>query len=798
MATMTTPVALRAQSSSSESSGVPGWLYLLFFLSGMTGLMYEVVWVRMLTRIVGSTVYATSTVLAAFMAGLAVGSWLIGRNVHRARRPLLWYAVLELGIGLSAVLSLAMPDHMVPLYQAIYQAAGESRAWLTAGQAGLSLLVLLIPTALMGATLPLLCAYGAGYREGFAQYVGTLYARNTLGAVLGVLASGFVLIGAVGESATILIGVAFNIVVAAAALMAARGSGPQPDAPWAERIPRPAVRGAPVSPYSNRVRRAVLVCFALSGFVALASEVVWSRMLILHQGTSIYAFSSMLAVMLAGMALGSSFGARRIDSWRDPLLQLARLQLLIALAIGCALHLFELPWFDAWPAAARLSPVVLIGPLGFLLGVVFPVAARCYTRARGMVGQSIADLYAWNTLGCIAGAVSGGFVLIPLLGAGRSGTSLAFVSVIVALVLLTVHPRGILRHSRMPEWILVAMSCVLLVAVGDPYYGVIERRMHDLYPDQEVAFRHIEEAAGTTTAFGVVGPDPRQQHLWVNGRGMTRKVTATKLMAHLPIWLADNPRDVLVICLGMGTTVRSASRHPDINIQAVELVPSVIDCFDFYYAEAPALLQKPNIRATADDGRNYLLMHDQQYDVITIDPAPPLESAGTVNLYSSNFFRLCRSRLRPGGITSLWVPAASGSEVKMIVRTFCDVFEHVDVWSAPASDGPSPGMLLLGSLQPLQRAPARIRQAYQNRAVVADLLEWGSGLDRPEKLLKLRVGDKSQFGDFLAGVALITDDHPYTEFPLYRALFRAADYNQEGSADQLRAYLNVFSKVTKR
>jgi len=550
-----------------------------------------------------------------------------------------------------------------------------------------------------------------------------------------------------------------------------------------------------VGVYPAGVRRAVIACFAVSGFVALANEIVWSRMLILHQGTSIYAFSAMLAVILTGMALGSAFGARRLDGWGDPLVQLARLEMLIGLAVAGALYLFDLRLFEQSPAAARLAPVLLVGPLGFLLGVIFPVAARCYLRSRSAGGRSVAELYAWNTIGCIAGAVAAGFVLIPLLGAGRSGACLAGVSLLVGLAVLAVHPDGFRRRARALEWGLLATSILLLVTVGDPYYRVIERRMTDLYPGQALLHRHIEEAAGTTTAFRPDDADPRHEHLWVNGRGMTCKTTATKLMAHLPIWLADHPHDVLVVCFGMGTTVRSASRHAGLDVTAVELVPGVVECFGFYHADGPALLRQPNVRAAADDGRNYLLMHEQQYDVITIDPAPPLESAGTVNLYSRSFFELCRSRVRPGGVVSLWVPAASRSEVKLIMRTYLDVFEHVSVWSGPEQEQCPPGVLLLGSRRPFRQVGPKVRRAYQNRAVVADLLEWGREFDRPENVLALHVADKEQLRDFVAGVPVITDDRPYTEFPLWRALLDKGEYEQGFSAYTLREHGRALSSA---
>lgn len=792
---------LDARPTSSPTRTGLHWLYVLFFLSGISGLMYEVVWVRMLGRLLGSTVYATSTVLAVFMGGLALGSFLIGRFVDRSRRPLRLYALLELAIGVSALASLAWPELMLPLYQAIYDASGGSRAWLTAGQVLITMPVLLVPTTLMGATLPVLCAHGARQHADFARCAGSLYGINTLGAVLGVLASGFVLLGEVGETFTLLCGVVLNLVVAAAAwgfgaralAPVAAASGPQEE--------------QPEDGYPARVCRAVVVLFAVSGFVALASEVIWSRMLLLYQGTSIYAFSAMLAVVLAGMGLGSFAGGSLMHWCHDPLLLLARLQLGIGLAQVAALHLYARQQADlVWPA------VVLLGPLGLLWGLTFPAATACYARTRAQAGRRVGELYAWNTVGCIAGSLAAGFVLLPLLGSSPSLRALAVLSLLGGLALLAVHPQGIRLPARLSEALLAAAGVVLLATAGDPYFTVLERKMRDFYSDLLEAktsdpyarllgrstpvryagaltiYRHVEEAAGTTTAFGADPFDPRARQLWINGCGMTSMSTVTKLMAHLPIALADDPRDVLVVCFGMGTTVRSASRHEGLQIHAVEMVPAVVECFGYYHADGPEILQRDKVHVAIDDGRNYLQMRPQQYDVITIDPAPPLHSAGTVNLYSWEFFQLCRQRLRPAGVVCLWIPPVSYSEVKMLLRTYLDVFPFVSAWSGTKAH---PGFLLMGSHRPLQGVPEKIRQLYRKPAVVADLTEWDQDHDQPEKLLALHVTEGPGLVPLIAGARIVTDDCPYTEFPLWRSRVRDGEYYQVIDPDAYRESLRA-------
>jgi spermidine synthase len=362
----------------------------------------------------------------------------------------------------------------------------------------------------------------------------------------------------------------------------------------------------------------------------------------------------------------------------------------------------------------------------------------------------------------------------------------------MAVLLFAVHPSGIRQSARLREGLLFASCAGLLMLAGDPYYRLIMDRIDRLLPNDAVVYSHREEAAAATTAFGQAG-SARNKHLWINGTGMTELVTVTKLMAHLPIWLADDPQDALIICLGMGTTLRSASRHEDLNVTAVELVPNVINCLDYYHADGPAVLRQPNVHVVADDGRNYLLMREQLFDIITVDPAPPLYSAGTVNLYSRDFFRLCRDRLKPGGVMCLWIPPASKTEVVIITRTYIDVFEHVLAWAGTEHD---PGLLLIGSRHPIQRVQERIQAGFDNEAVRADLVEWDHDFDTPERVLHLYLADRENLHEFLGAAPVITDDQPLTEFPLWRALFNARDFGETLTQQTVRDYLK--SKTRNR
>jgi len=283
-------------------------------------------------------------------------------------------------------------------------------------------------------------------------------------------------------------------------------------------------------------------------------------------------------------------------------------------------------------------------------------------------------------------------------------------------------------------------------------------------PSKDVEiFYHSESTVATTTALGsqII---PQAKQLWINGTGMTKLCIETKLMAHLPLLMNRSPEEMLIICFGMGTTLRSALTHSNVRCDTVEIVPEVYECFTFFHEDGEEILANPRISHFVDDGRNFILMRDKTYDIITIDPSPPLWSSGTVNLYSREFLELCRNRLKDGGILCLWVMPGSFTEVGMILATFQSVFPHTTVWRGPRY----PGIFLLGSSELLKIDAERFRRANGNPEILADLTEWNRIVPTPESILGLHLLDPPEFAEFVRGFSIITDDHPYTEFPLWR------------------------------
>lgn len=741
-------------------------LGVLFFLSGVAALIYEVVWLRILVRVLGCTVYATSTVLAAFMTGLALGSYFFGKRADRVRRPLLLYAALELGIAGTSLLVPFVLRSLVPVFQAIY--AGTSPMVFSLARFALVFLCLVIPTTMMGGTFPVLTRFLTKESSHFGYATGTLYAANTWGAVIGVLSSGFVLIGQAGEFMTVLIAVLLNAAVASAAYALHKSS--EPADPERNNQTQVDTRNeAPSSLYPS-VRWLIALSLGLSGFAALGYEVVWTRMLQFFLGTSVYAFTVMLALYLIGIAWGSQWSRKRVDQWRDPVAVFALFEILISffslIGLWLLVPMDSIMFLRLFGFSRNvLAAVVAILPTTFCLGALFPTVSRCFLSDDGRIGMTIGRVYSTNTMGTILGSLAAGFLLIPLAGTAGTAMALSFLNAIIGIILFLTA----LRRIRRP--IITAIGAGALAGAGvmmhylqDPFFEITKNRILTGY-SEAVIYLHRERPQATITAFGGGRNRPGDKHLWINGVGMTALTTETKLMAHMPILLCKDPKKVLIICFGMGTTLKSSVVH-DVSVDVVELVADAYDAFEFFHPGAGPILKRSNVRAHVDDGRNFLLMNKEPYDVITIDPAPPLESAGSVNLYSWEFLTLCRQHLKGSGVVCLWVPPAPGTEVRLIMSTFVDVFPHATLWRGPRY----PGFYLIGTNKSLQIDHVRFNKAFQDEKFMADLKEWDDAVADAGSMEKLHLLDEGEFRDYVKGVPHITDDHPYTEFPLFRTL----------------------------
>ena len=714
-------------------------LCALFLLSGACGLTYQVLWLRLLALVFGVTVHAASTVLAAFMAGLALGAVLAERVIRRGN-PLKVFAGLEAGIAVSALATPALLGLATAAYRLLSTAAPDSLALLTVARFVCSAAVLLVPTVLMGATLPVL-SHAALVRSASATRLATLYAVNTAGALAGALLTGYVFIGGLGIQRTFILAAAVNLLVAAGAWRLSRTS----DAIAAP----PIVTGPGTETISGRAVSATTVMWimAVSGFAALALEIVWFRVLVQFLPATSYAFTTMLATVLGGIALGSAAASRSLARPRDWGAVLAYTQGATSLVVLLSLAALGATYAAGWRTSGLTQgAAAAILPASLLMGYAFPVALMLWTRAGGAGGgapRAVGHLYSANVLGGIAGAVASGFLLLPLLGSRRALIALAGLYLVTGLVMLVATGR---RRSAL---VLAALFAGAVRLVPDPFEAALERR-HGR--DERIFWR--EE--GVQTSVSIHTRAFRGWLMYLDGLHQAsdapEMVKLHRLIGHLPMVLHPNPRRSLVVGLGGGATPGAVSQH-DTEVLVVELSDSVRKGAGFFTHVNYDLLSRPNVRLRVDDGRNFLSLTRDRFDVATADLIQP-EHAGAGNLYSREYFTLVRNALADGGLALQWIGHRPDTQYKLIMRTFLEVFPETTLWLD--------GQLMVGSRTPFTLSPALIdakRARPETRAALDEV-----GLDGFETLASWYLAGPDELRRFVGPGAVLTDDRPLVEY----------------------------------
>lgn len=756
-------------------------IFLLFLVSGATGLVYQVLWVRILTLTLSITVYAVATVLSAFMAGLGLGAWIGGRLADRLRRPLVAYGVAELGVAATAIVTPLVLFNLAPLYRVLYDTFGGSGVAFGAARFLLASSVLLLPCTLMGTTLPLLSRAVIPDARHAGRGAGALYAVNTFGAVAGCVLGGFLLIPTLGLSVSNAVAVALTATVGAVAVVAGR-RGPLVVA---------SANAGPAAPWS-RIQLVAAAVWTLSGFTALGYEVIWTRALEQYTHNSVYAYSAMLATFLFGIAAGSAVAARVAPRLSQPMASLATIEIAIGLAVGAALLVYArldqiapaiasgMGGLHSWPRVIVLifaQAALVMLPMTLLFGATFPVATRAVVSELAVAGRRIGQLYAANTVGAILGSVAVSFVLLPTLGMRGTFLALAAVNVGLGLLVLLATARGRARSWGMGLCAVAAVALWLVPA----------RLFEDSYARRFGKLLFYREQVTDTV---MVTEDTQGERMirYGDGRGTAGTMTAPedRIYAHIPMLLHPEPRRVLSICFGVGNSLAAVALHPVEHVDAVELSPGVIDAARFFTRTNRAVLQDPRISLTIADGRNFLLATRETYDVIRLDP-PELHTAGVVNLYTREFYELARARLRPGGIFSIWVNIVMTPEedLRHLVRTVADVFPHVSIWDGPFRYS----WVINGSMTPHRPDLVRLVALYGDGNLRSDLASSRAG-DPYAFLGRFVMGDATARA--FAGVGpLVTDDHTRLDFSVPRSLdsfFGFSNANTAGWLTQLMAH----------
>jgi spermidine synthase len=752
--------------ASRATPSLRGVVLALFVASGAAGLVYQVVWSRELVLVFGNTTQAVATIVTAFMAGLGFGSLAGGRLADTSRRPLRLYGLVELAVAaMAALLPLAFSS-LAELYRGMWPSLVERPGQLAGVRFGLALAAVAPATFLMGMTLPLLTRYLVRTLDEAGARLGELYAANTIGAMAGTLLGGFVLIEFLGLRRTSFLAVALNLAAGLGALLLSRRWEAGGDAGVAaaarERPARPEV------PRSFRPRRrVVLAATFVSGFVSLALEVLWTRMLAEGTGSSIYIFTTILAIFLFGIAVGS-FLYRRYS--RPAGERLGTLGLCLAGVGVLAQATVVLGSGMAGQVPFVVRTVVVLLPATILMGYAFPLAGRLATPSAEAAGGSVGLLYAANTGGSILGSFGAAFVLAGTLGTNGSILLLGALNLLAGALLFAKDPVG--REARSPGGAsrvvagVMAGLAVLGLVASSLDLPVTRTRTENELRRTGLPVTHAEDELATVDTVG--GP-PRGRRLLVGGVGMTSLTVDTKLMGYLSKALRPDARDFLVIAFGMGGTYRSGLKI-GMRTDAVELSPTVPGRMPVFFPDADRFLDHPKGRVIVSDGRNYVRLSRETYDLVAVDPAPPIESAGSVVLYTREFLTEGKARLRPGGVFMLWIPyALPMDDFKEHVRTFAGVFGHVRLVLSPGRHG----VFMFGSDAPLEFTDSNIRRVLGSPDAIADLNDvpdhpptdadgWVEVVRRSQWLADDRLRA------FLGPGPEITDDRPRSEYFLWR------------------------------
>ena len=799
---------LRRHYAASMQSRDRGWLVVvLFFCSGATALVYEVVWSKFLSQMFGSTVYAQTVVLAVFMGGLAIGNQVFGRWADRSEQPVQAYGILEILIGVYA---LAFP-FLDRLADSVFITAGrqiaEQSGLLLALKAFLSAALLLGPTILMGGTLPLIAAWLQRSSIDAGRRSARFYSINSLGAVTGSGLAGFWLVQKYGLVTTLNVTALANILLGTAAILLSRAG-------WAGLGPAAKEKSEITEPATSRRTlhwAGVIVC--LTGAISMGLEILSARSLALIFGSSLQTFAVVLMAFILGIGLGSAWIAsprRRSPSERMIVL------LLSAAALWVAILVFNIEkWVDVYRIAhtglgrnlvgyfyhqllATGMSLLILGVPAAFIGSVLPLMIRAVSSEGAPLGARVGVLLTWNTIGAVCGTLFTGFVLMPAIGLRNAFGILVLVLGLMALSLAWQRrwTVGVALAS------VACLTAVSLFIFGNEDWrhvmssGVFRIRETQFDPrlmptrKEHMKIVFYEDAADATVSVeevdGVIAP--ASLGLRINGKpdaGTQLDMGTQYLVAHLPMFARPEAKDVFVLGLGSGISAGALLDYPVERIDVAENCEPVIRAAELFHDWNNQMLHSPKVHMWTEDARTVLKLRSQLYDVIITVPSNPW-TAGIGSVFSQQYYELAASRLKPGGIVAQWFQIYETQDdiVRLVLRTFSSVFPYVEIWDSGGD------IILLGSKQPWESGVESFRRSFANERVRTEM--WMIDIHSPEALMGKQIASQ-RTGFAIAGSGPVqTDLHPILEYAAPRAFYigsgtRMLDQFDERTHQQLLA-----------
>jgi spermidine synthase len=734
----------------------------ILFLSGLSALLFETLWLRLSGLAFGNSVWSAALILSSFMAGLALGTAIAASSQICRARPLYVYALLELAVALFGCTIVFGLPLLGEILRPVFQVLWNHETVLHSLRFSLSFLILLVPTTAMGLTLPVLLEYGSLQRHPFGHAIGLLYGCNTLGATAGSLLGEAYLVGAFGLARTALVAGSMNCLAAGIAWLLTTVDSPA-TASTSERAIRVHFKLQYRPPWR------LLFTSLGAGAILLCLEVVWFRFLRLYVASSSTAFSVMLAVVLAGIGLGgiaaSAIHRRARSDWLLPVLLL-----FAAIAALLPYLFFPMPglggkwqdfYLDSWIEIGLLS-LVLMFPVAFLSGILFPtIVARVQSRVENRM-NSVGITTLFNTTGAAAGPLLASFLLLP-----NIGFEWTLVSCAVGYVLLATLVFKEPSWSYKPPFKLVifAANAALIVIIITVLYRRNETHFaHARRPFEADGSRLVKKIEGTSDTLQLLRREflgePYYYRLVTNAFSMSSTEYPNqrymKLFAYLPLTLRPESEDALLICYGCGVTAQALLHSPLKHVDVVDISKEVFDLADFYSgANYSNPLHDPRVTTFVQDGRFFLQASPRRYDVITGEPPPP-KVAGTVNLYTEEFFSLMKKRLKDGGIATFWLPIYQlrVPESKAILRAFHNAFPNASIWASSDEE-----WIMMGINGPGRKLSEEdIRRLWTNAVTGTDLTR--IGIEVPEQMAALFLMDSAELDRVTDGIEPLTDFYP--------------------------------------
>jgi spermidine synthase len=772
---------------------------LLFVGSGCAALIYEIIWLQLLQLVIGSSAVSLGVLLGTFMGGMCLGSLLFPRLIGPGQHPLRTYALLELGIGAVGILLLFVLPHVDDVY-----AASHAQGWIGVLLRGVvAAACLLPPTLLMGATLPCVARWVEATPSGIA-WLGFFYGGNIAGAVFGCLLAGFYLLRLFDMATATYVAAGINLAVALITIALAQFS------PYQDNNPKSEIQNPKSKPQWT-----IYLAIGLSGFSALGAEVIWTRLLSLLIGGTVYTFSIILAVFLIGLGLGSGAGSFAGRELKSPRAALGACQLLLAAAIAWSAFMLakSLPYWPIDPSLAKnpwnnfqldiVRCLWAVLPAAVLWGASFPLALAAAAKSGGDSGRLVGGVYAANTVGAIAGALLFSMLLVGWIGTQRSQQILivvAAISALIALAPLIVPRRGEAAASGPLAGALLTAALAVagwLAYSAPPTPGELIAHGRRT-PSRAGSYKLIYQGEGMNSSVAVSVVEDGVRNFHVSGKieasSEPQDMRLQRMLGHIPALVHPAPKTVLVVGCGAGVTAGSFVVHPSVErIVICEIEPLIPQVVAEYFAEENyGVVKHKKVEVVYDDARHFILTTSEKFDVITSDPINPWVK-GAASLYTREYFELCKGRLNAGGVITQWVPLyeSNVAAVKSELATFFDVFPAGTVWSNDI-DGAGYDLVLLGQVGPLtidvDRLQARLERSdyflvdeslhqVGFRSAI-DLLATfaGAAADLKGWLADAQINrDRNLRLQYLAGLAA----HDYQEAAIFNEMLKHCRYPEE-------------------